>query len=215
MKNSLVFSLILVFITSFQLKAQEQTLEARTKKGFISIGIGPTFATGDFANSDSGSETAGLASVGAQANFFNFGYLLSENFGFSARVAGALHTIDEDALGITIDNTPTWKYLTFMVGPIISLPSANESISFDIRALIGLMNANSPKLEGGGFTRESLSGSGLATNFGISLRNHVTENSAVFFSLDYLSAEPEFEDDAFKQSISSISFSIGGSWKVN
>ena len=99
---------------------------------------------GDFADNSASNDKAGLAKGGGSA-LINIGYLLySKNFGISVVMNRGIYDIgdlDDDVRSSPSYASPLWVYEAFMAGPLLSFPSANGRIEFDVRALTGILNA--------------------------------------------------------------------------
>lgn len=199
-----ILFVIPLLLISFALSAQEM----QSKKGFISISIGPSFPLGDFASSDIGNTDAGFANNGLSINLINFGYLFSENFGITAMLNGSAYPFDADN-----GNEPIWSYGALLVGPLFSTPLDKEKADLDLRFMVGTLTAILDPDNG----NEEQEGSAGAISIGAGIRYHLSDKISLATGLDYISSNPEFEVNGndFNQSVASLNLTFGISFRLN
>lgn len=203
MKNLLVCFSTFLIITS--LHAQEDD-----RRGFISLSLGAAVPFGDFASTSSDNDDAGFALTGGNVNIA-FGYKIGQNLGLTAMLNAGSNPLNTDALEDEFqDNYPQttwsvssdpWTYGALMVGGFGSFPLGTRS-SFDIRMLIGALSSASPEIRatatGFGVSatgrRESKTVTTGAFDVGFIVRHRITNPLCIFASVDFLTANPRFEN---------------------
>jgi hypothetical protein len=188
-KLLLLFSLVVCMCLS--LYSQD------TRRGWIGITAGTAIPLGDFASKDG--DGAGFAKTGLNINLINFGYKFGKNFGITAAWYGAAHSIDLDGV------SGTWSYGGLMAGPLLSFP-VSENVDFDLKPMFGFATA---KLD---LEVYEESGASLTFDLGASIRYGFAEKWGLLINMDYLSANPKFDDG--NQKISALNLSLGLAYRI-
>jgi len=157
MKKRLLYNL--TFLIVLNMTANAQTTPEKPSRWSLSLSAGPSFPTGTFASNDRLSSESGHARIGAGAELA-LTYWLNRRFGLVFAAAGQENAIgtftslpDPGFGNVTIENDP-WKIARFLAGGTFSHP-LSARLSFDIRALAGLLKTSIP-----GYTYHTNSGSG-------------------------------------------------------
>jgi hypothetical protein len=198
-------------------------------KGYVAVSMGPSFPVGGFANKDLADESAGAATTGAIFDI-SFAYKLGKNFGLSALLRGQANPIDNKDIEKQLNQTgdswnvdkTVWSSGGILFGGYGSFPISSK-VSFDTRAMIGVMNTACPELnvtlEGTGgevwINQSSVSAASFAYLIGGGIKYDVGKKICLLVNIDYLSSKPEFTDveitssDGSAPQIATVSQSIG------
>lgn len=129
-KISRLIRIALVLLVAYQVPLQAQD---RPNKGYIGVGLGPSFLVGN---------NNVKAGTGLNLNLLNVGYTFGKGFGVTGTWAGGAHIFDLDA---TVNNQGTTytvptevelSYGTLMIGPMYTLQLTDNS-SVDFKARLG------------------------------------------------------------------------------
>ncbi|MDR0699016.1 MAG: porin family protein [Tannerella sp.] len=156
------------------------------RKGYAGITIGGSALLEDYSN---------LEKNGIQFNF-NFGYLFGRHIGITSSFFYTSYDLkNQDAsLGLT----------GFLVGPLISFPSASQKVSFDLRPTIGFASLHA-QMDG----ESETDGSAVAVDLGGSVRWNVSSVISLSANLDYL-YHSEFEEKEYKYAdLKSVGLTFG------
>lgn len=178
-------------------------------RGFIGLGLGPSFALGDFASVDGNNDNAGFAAGGLLVDL-SFGYKLGERFGVAGLIRSQANTLDADALAraavapgymLTVQ-TGSYGLGGFFLGGYGSF-EINEKLSFETRALIGYAVTQAPSSDfrysnlSNGQTillkQGTASAGAFAYNVGIGIRRNLGKRFGLSTMLDFIGTNPEFE----------------------
>lgn len=216
---------------------------AQDEKGYIGISLGTSIPMGDLSSKDADNDAAGWANTGAVFDI-SFAYKFGEgNFGITALLRGQANPTDAQGLADELANQVAgvnwtvesygWGIGGLMFGGIGSFP-ISEKTSFDTRAMIGFLSANSPEITitgtGPGGTAWVKQGSTSATSFaylvGVGFKLDIGSKLFLLTNLDYLGSNPEFSNveltasdgsrwtDTWSQSMGTLNFSVGIALKL-
>jgi len=169
-------------------------------KGYYAFTIGPAFALGDFAKTDT-SETAGYAKTGINISLAQVGIKFHENFGITGQLLAGANRFDVSSLGMD-DDDAYWVYAGLMVGPLVSLP-VGDQFEVNIRPVVGYNMIATPELNDndGDVLWESEQVGAMSFDLGASFCYNVTDNLAFNLGLDYFSTKAEFKRTVFAGTI--------------
>jgi opacity protein-like surface antigen len=186
-------------------------------KSFIGVSVGAGIPMGDYgsiakqysAAADS-NKTKGYASTGFHFNV-KAGHLFSDNVGAMIQIGGNMNGFDKadylsaNDLPTSATFTATSYYIgSYLVGPYVSFPIGGK-LSFDIRALVGLMTASFTQVTNSGTnpgfpplipatTYSDVTKPNLAYcfgyNVGAGLKLNMTDKMGLALGLDYLGGNP-------------------------
>jgi hypothetical protein len=222
-----------------------QIIHAQSDRQYISLCAGPSFPLKDFAKMDLGDSTSGWAKTGVALEF-TYAYRLTHNIGVQGKISYSSNKFDnfsyEDALTEVYSRNPenadtsfssvsskNWSSGGFMAGPYIRFPFS-ESLSWDVKALIGLFGVSSPELIINGsidngeelkeYYRQSGRGYAFAYSLGTGFKYKLSSYYIVFF-VDYFESklkinnvsgwdwDSEPYNDSIKQDVSYLSVTLG------
>ncbi len=232
-----------IIITAIVLVSIIAKSYAEDRKGFIGISVGPSIPIGDLASSDVNNDAAGFANTGGVFDI-SFAYQLGEgNYGITALLRGQANPTDAQAMADEFGSmfptvnwtveSESWSIGGLLFGGFGSFP-VSERTSFDARAMIGFLNAQSPEITiTGTIPGESIwlkQGSQNATSFayllGAGFSFDIGERLLLLTNLDYLGSNPEFSNveiidsdgnrdtSTWSQVMGSINMSIGIALKL-
>jgi len=208
MKTKYIAAVALLFGVVLTMQAQDKA------KNYLGFSVGSTFATGDFASTETGTlnnwnNTAGFAKtsfmVGAEGAYYflpKLGVVGTINFSDHGRFETAdvkkLGDSYTDAFAVdesTVKTTGRYRSLTVMAGPQLSLPF--NKLTIDIRAMGGLLTSlSSPEITvlledqtDATFTQKSSSASAFGWSAGAGLRYALSDKLGLMFRADYFSSE--------------------------
>lgn len=216
---------------------------AQNDKGYIGISLGPSIPLGDLASKNFDNDAAGWADLGAIVDF-SFAYKLGEgNFGITALLRGQSNPIDAQALANELANqlpgvswtveSESWGIGGLLFGGFGTFPVSDKA-AFDIKAMIGFLNASSPELT---FTasvpgaaiwvrQSSASATSFAYLLGAGFKFDIGERFYLLTNLDYLGSNPEFSNvqtttsegsgttNTWSQTMGTLNLSIGIALKI-
>lgn len=178
-------------------------------KGYIGLGLGPSFALGDFASVDGDNDNAGFAKGGLLFDL-SFGYKLNDRFGFAGLIRSQAHTVNADALAragalpgylLTVQ-ADAYGIGAYFLGGYGSF-EINESMSFETRAMIGYAVTQAPavnyrysNLTNGQiflFDQGAASAGAFAYDLGVGIRRNLGKRFSMASMLDVMGTNPEFE----------------------
>lgn len=202
--------------------------------GFISFSGGFSSPTGKFASKEIYDSEAGLANLGGSFEISGgkrlvqmLGLMVSfryhSNPFSTTEIQNALNADIQTQIqagnlpqGTRISLTAEpWKTMTFMAGMYLEIP-LNKKLALTPRALIGMMNAQTPSItsvltapnyQSQKNTISSDKGSGLALGMGISGRVDFSNQIGLLLNVDYLTSEPKV--GSYSYLISTITFGGG------
>lgn len=227
MKRSLLFVLSLFLFTT--LKAQES--EYPFPNHLLKITLGPSVPLGDYADTDSDNDEAGLAMTGASFGV-NYHFFPVEYIGIGADFRLYGHASDEDAIADGLEETAGgtwdvestgWGVTIAMPNVIVQIPAGKVFPYLSIGA--GYGSASSPEFELEGtngsqtlkIEQSSASAGGLAARFGVGVNfqigrvgidlqgSYLTLNATEFEIED----ENTGEETEFDQQISAFNIETG------
>ncbi len=182
--KKLLFFILLITVTNV-LNAQEDDFEIR--KGYVGLGVGPTFLTKSYSN----------VGTGIQANI-NFGYLLSDYIGITASFLSTtfeLSNYSDRSVGLT----------GFMVGPLFSTYLNNSpKFELDLRPTVGYVKGSVSIGSLSGNTKEG----SFAAGAGGSFRWNLWRLFSLSANIDYYYGKI---DDL---NLSSVGITIGASYRI-
>lgn len=202
MKNILTY-LVLVTIC-LQANAQEE------KRGYLSIGLGPSIPLSDFASTSTGNDDAGYALNGGNLNL-TFAYRIGSNLGVTGMLTGTSNPVNVTALAQDFkENYPSadweitadrWKIGGLMVGGFGTFP-ITERFTFDVRLLAGVLQSTMPKVTakatagalGASATREEKMATALTFDLGFLFRYQVGNSICLLAGTDFIGANPKYND---------------------
>ena len=229
----------------FILIAVTHIIYAQDDKQFISLAVGPSFPLNDFAKMELSDSTSGWAKTGV-AFEFTYAYRLTHNFGFQGKLSYSSNSFDnfkyDDALTAAYSKNPedpdttfssessrNWSSGGLLIGPYLRFP-ITESLSWDIKALVGAFIVNSPTLLINGsidnnedleeYYRQSGKGYAFAFNLGTGFKYKVANYYALLF-VDYFESNVKIKNvagwdwndqpynESIKQHVSYLSLTIG------
>lgn len=173
------------------------SIDDKPKPGYVAVTIGPSFPTGDFADSQNG-----MANTGVNLTLINFGFLFSEHLGISASWFGAAYPLDND------DFDP-WSYGGLMVGPLLSF-ELSENAEWDFKPMIGYAVTKAPDIGKG--EEEATS---FAINLGTLIRVHMSSTFSLALSADLFGTKAKFKDLGFEQDIGALSLGLGLAYRLD
>ncbi len=143
---------IVLFITMLFLVGSLWSQSSR--KQYLGLSIGPSFALSDFAKTDLNDSTSGFAKTGVALNF-TYAYRLSHNFGFQFMVDYSSNKLDTDkyadelmlanpTYSVQVESSQNWSSGGLFGGPFLRFP-IGDYFSLDVRGLIGYYGSYSPK----------------------------------------------------------------------
>jgi hypothetical protein len=178
-------------------------------KGFISLGLGPSFTLGDYASVDATNDNAGFASGGLLFDL-SFGYKLSDRLGLAGLVRSQANPVDAEALArafvvpgysLTVQ-ADAYGLGCFFIGGYGSF-GINEQLSFETRAMIGYAVTQAPSVNYSYFNLSNsqtirfeqgvASAGAFAYDLGVGLRRNLGKRLGLSTMLDLIGTNPEFE----------------------
>jgi hypothetical protein len=234
--NRITFSFLILTFLSMQLLAQQEN-------GYIGVSIGPSIPLGDLGSRDANNASAGYASTGAVFDI-SFAYKLGGgNFGVTALLRGQANPTDAQSLADDLASdvpgvnwsveSDAWGIGGLMFGGFGSF-QISEKASFDVRALIGFLNATSPEIDitgtavGGSLwvKQGSVNSTAFSYLLGAGFKFDLGSKLYLLTNIDYMGANPEFrnietttslgtrERNTFSQSFGTINLSVGIALKI-
>ncbi len=213
-------------------------------KGYVAFSIGANSPTGNFGSTDAKQfySSTGLANPGPLLDI-SFAYKLGKNIGIAAIMRAQGNGINENALKTELQKSipnnvsatyeaAGWGLGAYLTGLYGSFP-ISEKVSFESRALIGVVNARTPDIKTtligpsliGTVRINSISAVSFAYLLGAGFKFDVGRKVCLLLNLDYLGADPEFKNGetntirnnvtlpttfySFTQNIGTINFSFG------
>jgi len=176
-------------LTGSIVTAQRETVQMN-KKFSLALSAGPSFPVGPFASTDTNSTIAGFAKTGINVNA-HLGYQVSEYVGLASTFMYTNHSLDITKFGEGV-GANHWQYYGVVVGPYVTIP-VGENATFNVKALGGITNANSPSLKYNGtvIVKEDWS-SAFAMQAGVDYRYNFGNNMYFLTNLDYNYMKPKF-----------------------
>ena len=214
-------------------------------KGYIVLSLGSGFPTGDFGSNNINNEAAGFATTGTIVDL-SLAQKFGNNFGMTLLARIQVNGVDTDPLleelsaeypGIPwTAEEHNWATEAFMGGFYGSFPLGNGKFNFETRALIGLVRSVSPEFTFSAFTNNhyyeattlSATADAFGYLFGVGFKLGIGKHLGVLLNVDYLGANPEFEDvmsytridaiyntssNTFQQSFGSLNVGVGIGWR--
>jgi hypothetical protein len=201
MKNIIIG---LLALTCLHANAQDD------KRGYLTIGLGPSVPFSDFSSTSASNDDAGYAMTGGNLNIA-FAYRLGQNLGLTAMLTGTSNPVDVDALAadfkqsypnanwtVTADR---WRIGGVMIGGFATFP-ASENLSFDVRLLGGVLKSTMPEIRatatsgiiGGSATREEKSVATVTFDLGFMFKYKIANAVCILAGADFITANPKFND---------------------
>ena len=180
MKGVIYISLLLLLLTTSQTLAQEVE-----RRGFIGLGIGPSFPIGNFANKSSANVFSGHAIPGYTDTILNFGYRYGDRFGVTAALSYSEYFMTDD------QSNDWWQVAGITAGPMYSMP-INSRTSIDLKAMIGWM-VLTPIFDS--YSSDGVD-NGLAVDLRTLIRYNISTRWAVFAEVGIQSSNVSFTDQA-------------------
>ena len=186
----LLAGIMLIIISA---SAQENAVQP-AKKFFVSVAAGPSFPVGTFESKNSNvtnNSTSGFAKTGYNLNL-HVGYQLHENFGIVSHILFSEYKLDVAKFADVNVSTDHWLYYGILAGPMLTIPVGKDA-KFDVKALAGVANVNSPgvTVNGNGYFKEQWSAA-FALQFGADFRYNLTEDLYLIVNGDYNHMKPKF-----------------------
>lgn len=192
MKKLISFAICL--FATLMLTAQDMKLQMEPNS-FFTISGGPSFPVGAFRSTvmDNNSD-AGFAKTGYHFNAA-YGYMIRNGIGLSAAVfynrykvdATRLQFINEETHEIIPLQADHWQFYGISAGPVFEA-TLTSRISFGIRAMAGVVNANAPmiKVQNIKITKEEwntapIFSGGINFHYGIKNRVYALLNADYFY----------------------------------
>jgi len=228
----------ILFLSLISLVSAVTNAQDFKKHSSITIAVGPSIPTGEFANKDFFDEKSGLADVGGYAHV-GYSYQFSRFFGAVAAVSGRIHGVNKNALqtyalptgsGSSLNlRTTTWRFLNLMGGISQTVPlTTNEKLTVELREMVGIQFSNSPEIQTSGFipgigslanVQKSQAVNSLAYSLGFGVNYIVASNLGLKLFGDYQGASPAFSfttypadapvEQKIKQQTSAVSLGLG------
>ncbi|ARS34592.1 outer membrane beta-barrel protein [Pontibacter actiniarum] len=182
-KISRLIRIALVLLVAYQVPLQAQD---RPNKGYIGVGLGPSFLVGN---------NNVKAGTGLNLNLLNVGYTFGKGFGVTGTWAGGAHIFDLDA---TVNNQGTTytvptevelSYGTLMIGPMYTLQLTDNS-SVDFKARLGrLYTREEAKSDDAASESEK---STLSASLGVGYRQKIANRWCLMLSSDYYAGRQQY-----------------------
>lgn len=234
MKKKIVCSLLFV--------AMVWHLHAQNQKGYISISLGPSLPTGDFASTNYNNNEAGWSKTGAVIDIAFTHKFSQSHWGIAAMLRGQTNPLDAQGIadevasqvpGVLITVTTTnWQIGSLWLGTYGSFPFS-EKAAFDTRAMIGFLRVTAPEITTTAITafgsewikQSSSTTSTFGYLLGAGFRFDLGEKLSFLTQADYMSSKPKFKDvettssmgdyekETKSQKIQTVNVSIGLAFK--
>jgi len=218
---------------------------AQTDKQYVSLAVGPSFPLNDFSKMDLSDSTSGWAKTGV-AFEFTYAYRLTNIIGLQGKLSYSSNSFDnltyDDALtaahsrnqedpdtSFSSESSRNWSSGGFLIGPYLQFP-LSSSLSWDIRALVGLFGVSSPTILINGtidngdqleeYYRQSGRGYAFAYNLGTGFKYKLA-NYYVLLFVDYFNSKVKINNvagwdwnnepynESIKKNVSYLSVTIG------
>jgi hypothetical protein len=151
--KKIVLALLPFFVlvqTQAQDLAEKKNIPA---KNYLSLQLGPSLPTGDFARKDINSDEAGFAKTGLTVDL-NYLYSFNENIGLTASAFFNINSLAikkiRELTGVSTLKTDHWQSIGLVVGPAFSY-AFSDKVRGDIKIMGGITSANSPDIRTNGF----------------------------------------------------------------
>jgi hypothetical protein len=134
MKKNLLVLLSLFALTQLQAQDLEEKSPARTLH-YLSLQLGPSLPTGDFARKDINSDEAGFAKTGLALDL-NYLYQFNENIGLTASAFFNINSLTikkiRELTGVSTLKTDHWQSIGLVVGPAFSY-AVSDKVNADLK----------------------------------------------------------------------------------
>ena len=203
----------LLLISSFLLLCVFSAHAQDKKASYLSLSVGPSFATGDFGKAEAGdfdnwNNTAGFAKTGLAISLEGVSYFWS-NLGLGANLTysdhGRLNSSDVATLGnsytdafdvdeSTVTTNSRYRQLTVLIGPYYNIPLGGK-FSVDVHLLGGLLQSlSTPEVkvqleDVSEFTQKSSTASAFAWKGGLGLHYALSDKLGLVLKADYLNSD--------------------------
>lgn len=212
-------TILYLFLAAICMHANAQDQDV--KRGYLTIGLGPSIPFSDFASTSTGNDDAGYAMAGGNLNI-TFAYRLGNNLGVTAMLTGTSNPVDADALAADFNDTypgaewtisaDRWRIGGLMVGGFATFP-ASENLAFDVRLLGGVLNTTMPEIRatavtgivGATATREEKTVATPTFDLGFLFRYRVGSTLCLLAGADFIQANPVFNDVTTRTSFGNTS----------
>lgn len=179
-----------------------------SEKGILTLQLGGAIPTGDFGDNSLTNEKAGFAKTGG---YFGLEYtrFINKYFGIGAALGYRQNAFDTDEMNKTLNAMYTafgmtpekitatnWTTVSYMVNAVGKYPITDNFTAY-AKVGVGFASSATPETTVAGMTTKSVSGSGLATNFGIGARYSFGKFAAGVEVLT-LGTKPEFKQEDVK-----------------
>lgn len=185
-------------------QAAKRNQKSFERRGYIGTSLGLSLPVGGFEG------YGGKVNNGVQLNLVNFGYLFNGSIGITATWFGTANSVNNNI-------EETWTYGGLMIGPLIS-SQITPKVELDFRPMVGYSLVRSPELFVFSNQRQirfnSAEASSIAINLGSVFRFNVRNGFALFLSVDYFNARPDFGRDGIAEQIESVTFGFGGAFRL-
>ena len=174
----------------------------REKRGFIGVSAAASIPVGSFSDT-----FAGYTKIGMQLNLINFGYLLTDNIGISARWFGAANRAGK--------TDELWSLGGVLAGPLFSI-KLSENAQTDLKPMIGYLYTKTPNL-GGYYALAGQEVYSLAFSIGTQSRLHLNKTVSLVVNADYLFSKPKYSSDfsgSYIQNIGILSPGLGIAFRI-
>ena len=199
MNYSLVSLLAAVLCFSFSSAAPAQ----EDRRGLIGLTVGTSIPIGDFGDASSFNDDAGFAEASLHLQLIHFNYELGDGWGIAASWSGASYPLDLPGQLLA-----SWNVGNLLAGPSYNL-DLNHRWILNLRFLLGFSSCNFD-FEGVGET----TGAGLGTSLGANLYHHLSDRWSLIFGVNYLGANPNFDDSDTTVSIWAINLRTGAAYRL-
>ncbi|MFD2247526.1 hypothetical protein [Pontibacter ruber] len=190
-------TLLLLIAYNVSLKAQ-----GHRNNGYIGVGLGPSFVTGN---------NNVKAGTGLHLNLLNVGYVIGKGFGITGTWVGGAHAFDSEATVYDQGSTYTLpaqaelSYGVLMIGPMYTLNLTDNS-SLDFKARVGrLYTREKSTSEAYASTSENTT---LGASLGVGYRKKIANRWCLMLSSDYYAGRQQLSF-AGDQSTHILSFTSG------
>ncbi len=183
--------------------------------GFVSVIVGNSNPTGEFARSELYEENAHFAQEGTTFGI-NGGYMLNKNFGLAGRFS--MSSWDTEIPNVT-NASPRFITTSFLAGGMFSIPTGR--FAFDFRLLAGMASTTYEKHR---FDSSTTWGNGTSTttiyvpesnmseiaySYGTSARFHASDKIDLMANVDFFNTKPRSDYYISSKNISTTDFTVG------
>ena len=199
-KKMIMKKIVLVLLPFFVLThshAQDaQEKQTQSTNSYLSLQLGPSLSTGDFARKDINNDEAGFAKTGLSVDL-NYLYQFNENIGLAASAFFNINSLAikkiRELSGVSTLKTDHWQSLGLAVGPAFSY-AFSDKVKGDLKIMGGIASANSPDIRTNGFLLADEDWVAAALfQTGCGLRVDLGKHAFFASNLDFRYMNPRFE----------------------